>query len=68
MTPSNQGKDKDKDKIPGYIEGALLNILEYDRVMLSEYGEAIAKAFKQIRDKEDEELRIQAEQLDDLFK
>jgi hypothetical protein len=57
-----------RDEIPGYIEGSLINILEYDSDMLSTYGLKLAQVFKQIRDEDNEKLRQQAEELDNMFK
>lgn len=65
---SNQDNGREgENRIPGYIEGGLLNILEYDALMLSDYGLKLAKAFKQVRDKEEDELRLSAKELDSLF-
>lgn len=65
MTHSNLGENL-RD-IPGYVQGALLNILEYDKEMLSEYGETLAGVLKQIRDEDNAKLQQSAKELDDLF-
>ncbi len=70
LTQSNQGKgNKDKDiaKIPGNIQGSLLNLLEYNPVMLSEYGLTAARYFRDIRETESANLKAAAKELDDLF-
>lgn len=61
-----QYEDKQSDH-PGYIEGALLNLLEYDKDMLSEYGLKLAQVFRQIREEEEAKLKTAAKELDDLF-
>jgi len=65
LTHSNLGENL-RD-IPGYVQGALLNILEYDKEMLSEYGETLAGVLKQIRDEDNAKLQQSAKELDDLF-
>jgi len=67
LTHSSQGKDKNIDKIPGNIQGSLLNILEYNSVMLSEYGLTIARQFRDIREVEAAKLQAAAKELDDLI-
>lgn len=64
---SSQGKDKDIDKIPGNIQGSLINILEYNPVMFSEYGLTVARIFRDRRDAEAAKLQAAAKELDDLF-
>jgi hypothetical protein len=64
---NNKNKDKNIDKIPGSIQGSLLNILEYNSVMLSEYGLTIARQFRNIREAEEAKLKTAAKELDDLF-
>lgn len=56
-----------KSKIPGYIQGALVNIIEYDSEMLSECGLRLAERLRDIRDNEEAELKAEAEKLDSLW-
>lgn len=53
-----------KSKIPGYIQGALVNIIEYDSEMLSECGLRLATRLRDIRDEEEAKLKTAAEELD----
>lgn len=57
-------KNNSNNEVPGYIRNSLIHIIEYDEIMLSEYGLTLAKAFKQIQDRRAEELKKQAEELD----
>lgn len=69
LTPSKADKNKDINKLkpPGYIQGALVNILEYDSDMLSAYGLALASVFKQIKKEDEQTLQTAAKALDGLF-
>lgn len=64
LTRSNQD---DNNEIPGYIQGSLINILEYDQYLLSEPGLVLARHYKEIMDKLNETVKRQAKELDDLF-
>lgn len=61
-------KDKDREPaIPGYIQGSLINILQFDKDMLSEYGLKIAEIFNQMIEEDNLKNKQSAKELDDLF-
>lgn len=60
-------EDTKDANIPGYIQGSLLNILEFDKAMFSEYGLKLAEAFRQMREEDEAKLKTAAKELDDLF-
>lgn len=64
MTTSNHDRDK---IIPGYIEGSLINILQFDKDMLSEYGLKIAQILQQMNEEDAQKLREEAKKFDELF-
>lgn len=76
MTRLNNNNNRNNDTsyednrdaaVPGFVQGSLLNILEFDKDMLSEYGLKLAEVFRQMKEEDDAKFRAAGKELDDLF-
>lgn len=67
MTHLKDNKDNKESDIPGYLQGSLLNILDFDADMLSVYGLKVALVLKQIQQEDEAKLKAEAKKLDDML-